>query len=114
MRKLIKAMGLMALMMTVVFAMSSFTMDSTGSEKSCTVTIKYGNGDPADRVTVTAFYGGITGGHHDFKTDDKGVVKLTWDLHEIKCLYVKSDKYEVDYRDGKSYTLTLKKKDKYD
>ena len=84
------------------------------SEKSCTVTVKYGNGDPADCVTVTASYAGIAGGQHDFKTDDNGVVVLTWDMHEIKALYIKGDKYEVDYSDGKRYTLTLNKKHKYD
>lgn len=107
-------MGLMALMVTVVFALSSFTkVNASGSEKSCTVTIKYANGDPAESVTVTASYGGI-GGQHDFKTNDEGVVKLTWEGSDIKYLYIKGDKYEVDYRDGKSYTLILKKKHKYD
>ena len=113
MKKMIKAMGLMALMMIVVFAFSSFTkVNETISEKSCTVTIKYSNGDPAESVTVTASYS--IGGQHDFKTNDDGVVRLTWEYHDIKYLYIKGDKYEVDYRDGKSYTLTLKKKNKYD
>ncbi len=103
----------MVLMMTVVFSMSSFTKVSTASEKSCTVTIKYGNGDLAESITVTASYSGI-GGQHDFKTDSKGVVTLTWESSDIKCLYIKGDRYDVDYRDGKSYTLTLKKKNKYD
>ena len=111
---MIKAMGLMALMMIAVFSFSSFTrVNETTSEKSCTVTIKYGNGDPADYVTVTASYGGV-GGQHDFKTDGDGVVRLTWEYDDIKCLYIKGDKYDVDYRDGKSYSLTLKKKHKYD
>lgn len=115
MKKMIKAMGLMALMMIVVFAFCSFTkVNETTSEKSCTVTIKYSNGDPAESVTVTASYSGIGGGQHDFKTNDDGVVRLTWEYHDIKYLYIKGDKYEVDYRDGKSYTLTLKKKNKYD
>ena len=108
-------MGLMALMATFVFALSSFsTAVNSGSEQSCKVTVKYQNGDPAKYVTVTAGYGGIAGGQHDFKTDGDGVVTLTWDMHEIKCLWVKGNKYEVDYRDGKSYTLTLKQKHEYD
>ncbi len=114
MKKFIKEIGLMALMMIVMFAFSSFShVNETSSEKSCTVTIKYSNGDPAEYVTVTASYSGV-GGQHDFKTNDEGVVKLTWEYNDIKCLYIKGDKYEVDYRDGKSYTLTLKKKNKYD
>ena len=115
MKKLLKMMGLMTLMLTVVLAMSSFTkVTNTTSEKSCKVTIKYSNGDPAESVTVTASYDGVGGGQHDFKTNDDGVVTLTWEYHEIKHLYIKGDKYEVDYSDGKSYTLTLKKKNKYD
>ncbi len=114
MKNVLKISGLLGLMMMVVFAMSSFSkVDNIEKEEySCKVTIKYGNGDPADRVTVTASYHGI-GGQHDFKTDDNGVVILTWHVNDIKCLYIKGDKYEVDYRDGKSYTLTLKKNNKY-
>ena len=115
MKKTLKIMGLMTLLLTVVLAMSSFAkVTNTTSEKSCKVTIKYGNGDPAEYVTVTASYGGVGGGQHDFKTDGDGVVTLTWEYHDIKYLYIKGDKYEVDYRDGRSYSLTLKKKHKYD
>ena len=102
MKKALKITGLLALMVTMVLAMSSFAVvTNTTSEKSCKVTIKYSNGDPADYVTVTASYGGV-GGQHD------------WEYNEIKHLYIKGDKYPVDYSDGKSYTLTLKKKNKYD
>lgn len=114
MKKIFKAIGLMSLMMTVMLALSSFTANpDPSSEKSCKVTIRYSNGDPAEYVTVTASYGGV-GGQHDFKTDGYGTVTLTWEYSDIRCLYIKGDKYEVDYSDGKSYTLTLKKKNKYD
>ncbi|MCR5193418.1 MAG: hypothetical protein K6D59_08945 [Bacteroidales bacterium] len=113
MKKILKVMGLMALVTMVVLAVSAFTTQKEmQSEKSCKVTVKYANGDLADNVTVTAYY--KRGTYHDFKTDDYGVVKLTWDDSYITYLYVKGDKYEVDYSDGKSYTLTLKKKHKYD
>jgi hypothetical protein len=114
MNKILKVTGLMVLLVTAVFAFSAFTVKDTQSEKSCRVTVKYANGDLADNVTVSAFYKGFGGGYHDFKTDDYGVVRLTWEYHDIEYLYVKGDKYEVDYSDGKSYTLTLKKKHKYD
>ena len=117
MKKMIKAMSLMALVMTVVFALSSFVPSKSAGmtgEKSCTVTIKYSNGDPADYVTVSAFYSGLGGGSHDFKTNDDGVVTLTWEYHEITHLYIKGNKYEVSYSDGGSYSLTLKQKHKYD
>lgn len=113
MKEFIKKIGLMALFMIMAFSFSSFTkVNNTTSEKSCTVTIKYSNGDFADYVTVTASYS--DGGQHDFKTNSDGIVILTWEYNDIKKLYIKGDKYEVDYRDGKSYTLTLKKKNKYD
>jgi len=113
MKNVIKTTGLMTLVVMALFALSSFSpsLSAMKGEKACTVTIKYQNGDPADYVTVTA---GYSSGQHDFKTDGKGVVKLTWEIHSIKCLYIKGDKYEVDYSDGKSYSLTLKKKHKYD
>ena len=115
MKKIVKVSCLLALMMTVVLAFSSFTkVTNVTSEKSCTVTIKYQNGDPAESVTVTASYSGIAGGQHDFETNSSGVVTLTWDMHDIKALYIKGNKYEVSYSDGKSYTLTLKQKNKYD
>lgn len=84
----------LGLMLTVVLAMSSFVkVDNTDSRKSCTVKIKCGCGDPASNIDVRAFYGGI-GGQHDFKTDDNGVVTLTWEYSDIEWLYIKGDKYE--------------------
>ncbi len=113
MKQLMKESCLMAMVMTMVFTFCSFTkVTNVTSEKSCTVTIKYQNGDPAKSITVTASYS--SGGQHDFKTNGSGVVTLTWDMHDIKALYIKGNKYEVSYRDGGSYTLTLKQKNKYD
>ena len=126
MKKTIKSLSLMALLVTTVFALYSFVGVpnsgesipafhlSTQSEKSCKVTIKYQDGDPAESVTVTASYAGLTGGQHDFTTNSNGVVTLTWDGNEIKALYIKGNKYEVSYSNGKSYTLTLKQKNKYE
>ena len=113
MKKTIKILSLTAMLVATVFALSSFTkVTNMNSEKSCTVIIKYQNGDPAESITVTASYS--SGGQHDFKTNGSGVVTLTRDMHDIKALYIKGNKYEVSYRDGGSYTLTLKQKNKYD
>lgn len=113
MKKTIKILSLTAMLVATVFALSSFTkVTNMNSEKSCTVTIKYQNGDPAESITVTASYS--SGGQHDFKTNSSGVVTLTWESSYIKALYIKGNKYEVDYSDGKSYTLTLKQNNKYD
>jgi len=115
MKKTIKFLGLLALLVTTVITLSSFaSVTSTQSEKSCKVTVKYQNGDPAESVTVTANYAGLTGGQHDFKTNSSGVVTLTWEGNEIKALYIKGNKYEVSYSDGKSYTLKLKQNNKYE
>lgn len=112
MKKTFKVTGLVALVMTMVFAFSAFT-PVNDNDKTCTVTVKYSNGDLADDVEVTAFYKGIISSYQDYKTNDKGVVILKW-ADEIDYLYVKGDKYEVNYSEGKSYTLTLKKRNKYD
>ena len=85
----------MTLIITVVSALSSFSPGTSigmGGEKSCTVTIKYLNGNPADYVIVSAFYSDLGGGSHDFKTNDDGVVTLTWEYHEISYLYIKGNK----------------------
>ena len=112
MKKILKVTGLMVLLVTAAFGFSAFTVNETQSEKSCKVTVKYANGDLADNVTVSVWM--KNGTYHDYKTDDNGVVKITWEYSYITHLYVKGDKYEVDYSDGKSYTLILKKKHKYD
>ena len=63
MRKTIKTMSFIALLVTIVFALSSFTkVTNMNSEKSCIVAIKYQNGDPVESITVTASYSGIVGG----------------------------------------------------
>ena len=114
MKKILKVVGVLALILTVAFAASAFTrVKDSQSEKSCNLTVKYKNGDPADYVTVTAWYKGFSGGYHDFKTDKYGSVKLTWEYNDIEYLHIKGDKYTVNYSDGKNYTLTLKK-NKYD
>ncbi len=74
---------------------------------------KYSNGHPAETVTLTPSYSGYSGGQHHFKTDDRGVVKLTWDSNDIKCPYIKGNNYEVSYSKRKSYTITLTQKNKY-
>ncbi len=111
MKSIIKTMGPLVLIMALMMAFSNTAKGSGASEKSCKLTVYYQNGDPADYVTVTA---ATRHGQHDYKTDDKGRVTLTWEYSDITHLYVKGDKYEVDYRDGGNYTLTLKKKHKYD
>lgn len=105
--KSLRIVGLVTLFVMVFFSLNSF---SAGSEKSCKLTVYYQNGDPADYVTVTT---SSSHGQHDFKTDEKGRVTLTWEYARINYLYIKGNKYEVDFSDGESYTLTLKQNNKY-
>ena len=114
MKKMFKIAGLIVLMAAIFMASSAFTKPNDNqSEKSCKVTVKYKNGDLAKSLQVTAWYSGFSGGYHDFKTDDNGNVRLTGDIHEIEYLYIKGDKYEVSYKDGKEYSLVLRK-NRYD
>ena len=112
MKKSLKFLGLATLLMVAFVSLSSLCSDCTW-KYNCTVKVYFKNGDAAANITVTADYAGFAGGMHDFKTNSDGVVKLGWEYSRIKNLYIKKDKYEVDYSNGKSYTLTLKK-NKYD
>lgn len=120
MRKSIKAMGIMALMVTMVFTMTSFvTTSNMKSDNSCTVTVKYSNGDPAKNVEVMPMnYSGVLGwmaaSCGKFKTNSSGVVKISWSSETIKALYIKGNRYEMTLEDGKSYTVNLKQKHEYD
>ncbi len=105
--------GLLTVMLVAYVSLTSLCCSDCSWKHNCTVKVYFKNGDAASNVTVTADYAGFAGGMHDFKTNSNGVVTLGWDSHYIKALYIKGDKYEVDYSDGRSYSLTIKK-NKYD
>ena len=84
--------------------------DMTG-DNSCTLTVYYSDGSVASSVKVTTdVSGGIACmGGRDFYTNDKGVVTLYWSEGcYLKKVYVKGNGYDVDYKNGKRYSLTLK------
>lgn len=105
--------GLLTVMMVAYVSLTSLRCADCSWKNNCTVKVYFKNGDVASNITVTADYKGFGGGMHDFKTNSDGVVTLGWDSHYIKGLYIKKDYYEVDYSNGKSYSLTIKK-NKYD
>lgn len=111
--------GTLSLMITLVFALSSFKSVDATEDNSCTVTVKYSNGDPAKNVEVMPLnYGGIMGWSAascgTFKTNSSGVVTIKWYGETIKGLYIKGNRYELTLEDGRSYTVTLKQKHEYD
>lgn len=113
MKKTLRMIGLLTVMMVAYVSLTSLRCADCSWKYNCTVKVYFKNGDAASNVTVTADYAGFAGGMHDFKTNGSGEVKLGWESHRIKGLYIKKDYYEVDYSDGKSYSLTIKK-NKYD
>ena len=81
-------------------------------DNSCTLTVYYSDGSVASSVKVsTDVSGGISCiGGRDFYTNDKGVVTLYWSEGcYLKKVYVKGNGYDVDYKNGNKYSLTLKK-----
>ena len=116
MKKSISIIGLMAFVVVMAFVFSSYTKtERLSSKNSCTVTVKYGCGDPADNVTVTPQINGSILGWRDadcgsFKTNSSGVVNITWEYSRIDALYIKGNRYEMRLEDGKSYNVTLKQR----
>jgi hypothetical protein len=96
------------MILTVAFmSMNATSVNADDGDQSCTVTVKYKSGALAKSVTVTtSVSGGISCiGGHDFKTNSEGVVTLKWVKGcYLKKVFVKGDSYEVDYKDGKTYT----------
>lgn len=113
-------MGLMALMMTVVLAVSAFTKapDSNSvsndtaislneTEYSCTVTVYKKDGDQ----TWPYYYATVAGKNSsgftkDVKTDKKGKAVLIWYSNtDLNAIYVDGKKFEGRYENGGSYTF---------
>ena len=81
-------------------------------DNSCTLTVYYSDGSVASSVKVTTDVSGGVGcmGGRDFYTNDKGKVTLLWSEGcYLKKVYVKGNGYDVDYNNGNSYSVTLKK-----
>lgn len=112
MKKILKATGLLALVMMVFVATTAFTgvNNVQSDDQSCKVTVYYSNGSEAAGVKVsTEVSGGISCcGGREFTADKDGVVILYWVKGcNLKKVYVKGKGYSVDYKDGGSYKLTL-------
>jgi len=78
---------------------------------SCVVYVSTSSNYPARSMRVTTeVSGGISCiGGREFRTDSDGMVTLDWISGcSLKKIYVDGRGYEVDYRDGNTYYLTMK------
>lgn len=81
------------------------------ADNTCTLKVKTRHGGAAASVKVsTDVSGGIScSGGRSFRTDSDGEVTLRWVSGcKLRKIYVDGRGYEVDYRDGGSYTITMK------
>lgn len=81
------------------------------ADNTCTLTVKTSGGYPARSVKVsTDVSGGVSCiGGRSFTTDSNGTVTLKWVAGcKLRKIYVDGKAYEVDYKDGKDYSITMK------
>jgi len=82
------------------------------SEKNkCKLSVKTKHGSPAKYVRVSTSVSGSIAcvGGSSFKTDSSGEVTLTWSSGcSLKKIYVDGKEYKVDYKDGGSYSISMK------
>jgi hypothetical protein len=84
---------------------------SVAADYSCTLTVENSYGSPAKSVKVsTDVSGGMSCiGGRSFYTDSSGEVTLEWSAGcKLLKVYVDGRGYDVDFKDGKRYTLTMK------
>jgi len=120
MKKMLKAMGLLTLMMVVGLVVSAFNKASESdsvptdnavslneTEYSCTVTVYKKDGDQ----TWPYYYATVAGKNSDgftkdFKTDKSGKAVLIWySDSDLNAIYVDGKKFEGRYENGGSYTF---------
>ena len=112
--KKLKMFGLFAMILAFFSSTIAFSNENstaiTGSDNTCTVTVKYKNGSLAKSVKVsTEVSGGISCvGGRKFYTNSDGKATLEWSKGcYLKTVYVNGTGYKVDYKDGNNYTLTI-------
>lgn len=113
MNKVFKLTVLFAILLAMFTMTTSFISQSdiSSSDNSCTVTVRSSRGSVVKSVKVsTDVSGGISClGGRSFYTDSDGEVTLKWSKGcYLKKVYVKGRGYDVDYRDGQRYSLTMK------
>ncbi len=92
-------------------AFSAKKVEHSNSDNSCIVYITTSYGSAAKSVKVsTDVSGGISCvGGRSFYTNSDGKVTLEWSSGcYLKKIFVDGRGYEVDYKDGNTYNLTMK------
>ena len=87
------------------------TTPAEAYSNSCVVYVSKSTGSPARSVKVsTEISGGVSCiGGRSFRTDSDGKVRLDWVSGcYLKKIYIDGRGYEVDFRDGNSYSITMK------
>jgi hypothetical protein len=80
------------------------------TDSSCTLYVKKSNGSLAKSMKVqTSVSGGIScSGGRTFYNDNDGKVELLWVSGcYLRKVYVDGKAYDVDYKDGKTYNLSM-------
>lgn len=113
MKKQLRIFLFAAIALTTAFAASSFAPAPVGADDdyTCSLTVYDAGGYAVAYATVrTDVSGGLAcSGGRDFSTDKYGKVTLRWSKGcYLKRIYVKGSGYNVDYKNGGSYTLRLK------
>ena len=96
------------ILLTTAFVSST---QAGSNDLSCTVEVRNADGSAAKYAKVsTDVSGGVfCAGGRTFEANANGKVTLYWvDGCKLTAVFVKGDKYKVDYQDGGSYTLTLR------
>jgi hypothetical protein len=114
MKKIASFLSGIILLMVVIVATCSFNSVNNASDddQTCQVTVLTNDGEPAKYVKVSTEVSGnplSCCGGRTFETNKNGVAILYWVKGcKLTKVYVKGTAYKVDYKDGGSYTLTLK------
>lgn len=122
MKKVMKMMGVVALMVTMVFAFSAFTKVKNNSEmssagqNSCKVEIYKPNGNHFVCGDIEVRFRGGSGGYAKYWVDSNGRCTITWDSsrgdHIDRISFVDNLKgyviKNIKLVDGGSYKLTAK------
>lgn len=89
----------------------SHTLSDAFGDDTCTLTVKTKYGGKASSIKVsTDVSGGIScSGGRSFYTDSNGEVTLKWVSGcKLNKIYVDGSGYDVEYRNGGNYTITMK------
>ncbi len=103
---------LIIIVMCTSFVLCSFSVISNkATDEECSLTVYKKSGAVAKSMKVTTdVSGGIScSGHRSFTTDSNGEVTLKWSSGcYLKHVFIDDNGYDVDYRNGRSYKITLK------